>query len=150
MYRRYSNIGSDRIWWQLESLLKWHPLTPLFYNIKVVKISCGLWFSKELNLLWVALIINYHWRSAFKVVEFLKKSCGIGLAWPGVDLRFCPWLLLFNNWTLWLWPELFSQSLLCASLVKTNEWIKAFFWPIAKVERSLGSGLSTSQWYVLW
>ncbi len=28
--------------------------------------------------------------------ELLRK---IGSAWPGVDLRFCPWLLLFKYWT---------------------------------------------------
>jgi hypothetical protein len=30
------------------------------------------------------------------VVEFLKKTSAMGSAGPGVDLRFCPWLLLFT------------------------------------------------------
>jgi hypothetical protein len=32
------------------------------------------------------------------VIEFLKKYCAKGSAWPRVDLRLCPWLPLFKYW----------------------------------------------------
>jgi hypothetical protein len=38
---------------------------------------------------------------------------------------------IFHILNRWAWPELFSLSLSRAILVKTNEWDKVFFWPIA-------------------
>ncbi len=64
-------------------------------------------------------------------VQVLKKYCAISSAWPGIELRFCPRLLLFKNRTVGSDPELFSLSLLYVSLVMTNEGEGSFFWPIA-------------------
>jgi hypothetical protein len=65
--------------------------------------------------------------STFRRVEkggggFLKKYCPKGFASPEAELRFCPWLLMF---------KLFSLFPFCESLVMTNEWVMALFWPIA-------------------
>jgi hypothetical protein len=40
---------------------------------------------------------------------------------PEVELRFCPWLIFFLILNRLAWPELFSLSLLCVSLVMANE-----------------------------
>ncbi len=42
-------------------------------------------------------------------VGFLETRCAISSAWPGVDLRCCPWLLLFQYWT----DGLDTRSSLC-------------------------------------
>jgi len=51
------------------------------------------------------------------------------LTWGSVHGSYCS-----NILSMWVWPELFSLSLLRVSLVKTNEWDEAFFWPTAVSE----------------
>ncbi len=48
-------------------------------------------------------------------VELLKKYCAVGSAWTGIDLRFCPSILLFKYW-----PELFKNQWLRGSFLLTN------------------------------
>ncbi len=60
--------------------------------------------------------------STQQLVVEIKKYGAIGSGWPGVDLRFFPWLLLAIYCTGW--------CLIRVPLVKTNEWEEAFCWPI--------------------
>ncbi len=56
--------------------------------------------------------------------QFLKKHSAISSSWPGLDLRLCPWRLLFWYWTdgsALTWA-LISLSLFPVSLVMVNEW----------------------------
>ncbi len=49
--------------------------------------------------------------------NFKENSCATNSGSTEVQLRFCPWLLLFKYWTgCMAWPELFSKSLLCACI----------------------------------
>ncbi len=58
------------------------------------------------------------------VVEFLNKYWSKGSAWPGIDMRFFPWILVFKYWTV--------GSDLSSSLCPYYVWGGgAFFWPIA-------------------
>ncbi len=63
------------------------------------------------------------------VVEVLKKYCTIGSAWPGFDLRFSPWLLLFKYWTgglTWALP-LCTYWLLGTCISNKNQWVRGSF-----------------------
>ncbi len=55
------------------------------------------------------------------MVEFLAKYCAIGSSWPGVDLRFCPWLILFKYWAGGSdLHDLFSVPLVCINKRKLS------------------------------
>ncbi len=56
------------------------------------------------------------------VVEFWNKYWSKGSPSPGVDLRFCTWLLVFKYWTIGFDRALHSVPM---------TWVEAFFWPIA-------------------
>ncbi len=51
------------------------------------------------------------------VVQFSKIYWAICSDSPKVELRFCPWLLLFKYCPLhrWVWPELLSVPIVCIS-----------------------------------
>jgi len=61
--------------------------------------------------------------------ETLRNRLNLTWAWPKV-LSMAPNIQILNKW---VWPDLFSLSLLRASLVITNEWEEAFLWPIAVI-----------------
>jgi hypothetical protein len=56
------------------------------------------------------------------VVELLKGCCALGSAWPGVELRFFPWLPLFLCWTGG--PDL-SSSLCHYNVIENWKWLLA-------------------------
>ncbi len=101
-----------------------------FLHRKEGEISCGRFSGKRSfsqmpmiwrrDQLWLLLFFS-EWGGELEeyVIEFFKKYCATGSAWPGVDLGFCPWLLLLKYWR--------GGSV----VVKTNEWEETFFWPIA-------------------
>ncbi len=85
------------------------------YVQKILLVSCFYSYSVLLvnkNYAYSSSLID----SSFPLVEFYKKYSAKSSAWPGVDLRFCPWLLLFN-YCRWILHELFSlsssQSVIC-------------------------------------
>ncbi len=74
--------------------------------------------KEEYNFLVVVLFRSYlPLSSAGSVVEFLKKYCAIGSAWPGVDLRFCPWVLMFKFRT----GGSYLGSSLCSLLTNSSQ-----------------------------
>ncbi len=69
------------------------------------------------------LILGRDWN--FK--ELLRSK--LTLTWVWAEVLSMASTVHILNW--WVWPEFFSLSLLRVSPLKTSEWEKAFFWPIA-------------------
>jgi hypothetical protein len=90
-----------------------------------------LWRSNCIFNLWctVAHRGNYFHPDSYSVLPSdTHEGLSLTKGWSEV-LSIAPVVQILNRW--WVSPEFFSLSLLRISLVKTNEWEEAFFWPIA-------------------
>ncbi len=68
--------------------------------------------------------------------ENLRNRLSLTSGCPEV-LSMVPFLQILNRW---VWPNLFLVSLWRVSLVKTNQWQEAFFWPIAVSDLCCNTG----------
>jgi hypothetical protein len=64
--------------------------------------------------------------SGWNFKGLLRNQLSLTRGWPEVPSM----ALIIQVLNMWAWPELFSLSQLCITLVMANEWEWAFFWPI--------------------
>jgi hypothetical protein len=97
-------------------------IIPLFSSVPQGKISPKT-YKFEMHLFNLASLVTCQFTNDLIFRETLRNRLNLTWAWPKV-LSMAPNIKILNKW---VWPDLFSLSLLRASLVVTIEWEEAFF-----------------------